>query len=84
MLKTKHINGLDNSPVYDELMLLVNSEIRNIREHIGTMLYKVNCSLLKEQKYEEWGGKEQAIEAYKLWTGEEPKDDRTNNTTKVS
>ena len=83
LLRTKHINDLDNSPVCNELMLLVSQEIRNARESIRTILYQINCELLKDHEYEEWG-KKQTIKAYKLWTGKEPENDRTNNTTELS
>lgn len=66
-----------------ELIVTIRTEIEQYRRQLRAMHYKVCCSIYHYRQFKEQC-KEQAIEAYKLWTGEEPKDDRTNNTTKAS
>lgn len=82
-LKQSGLADLLDSYNEHELTVTVRTEIEQCRRQLRAMYYKVCCSIYHYRQFKEQC-KEQAIEAYKLWTGEEPKDDRTNNTTKAS
>ena len=82
-LKQSGLADLLDSYNEHELIVTVRTEIEQCRRQLRAMHYKVCCSIYHYRQFKEQC-KEQATEAYKLWTGEEPKDDRTNNTTKAS
>lgn len=82
-LKQSGLADLLSSYNEHDLIAQVRTEIEQCRRQLRTMFYKVCCSTYHYTQFKE-ECKEQAIEAYKLWTGKEPGNDGTDNTTKLS